>query len=104
MLGEQNYILDIRPSFIEELDETVGYIERKFKNYQAADDLVEKVYAAIDARLFAPESFQPCYKEPDVKQPYYRIGVGNFEIYYIVHDNVMEVRWFRYGKSIRPLQ
>ena len=103
MLGEENYTLDIRPTFVEELDAAVSYIERKFRNYKAADDLIASAYAAIDKRLFAPESFEPCYREPDVRRPYYRIPVGNFEIYYIVHDNVMEVRWFRYSRSIRPL-
>ena len=81
MLGEENYTLDIRPTFIDELDAAVRYIERTFRNYQAADDLVAKAYAAIDERLFAPESFEPCYREPDVRQPYYRIPVGNFEIF-----------------------
>lgn len=103
MLGAENYTLDIRPTFIDELDAAARYIEWKFKDYQAADNLVAKAFAAIDERLFAPESFAPCYREPDVKQPYYRIAVGNFEIYYIVHDNVMEVRWFRYSRSMRPL-
>ena len=103
MLGEENYTLDIRPTFIDELDAAVRYIERTFRNYQAADDLVAKAYAAIDERLFAPESFEPCYREPDVRQPYYRIPVGNFEIFCIVHGNVMEVRWFRYSRSVRPL-
>ena len=42
MLGEENYTLDIRPTFIDELDAAVRYIERTFRNYQAADDLVAK--------------------------------------------------------------
>ena len=50
MLGEENYTLDIRPTFIDELDAAVRYIERTFRNYQAADDLVAKAYAAIDER------------------------------------------------------
>lgn len=32
MLGEIAYTLDIRPTFIDELDRAVEYIERKFKN------------------------------------------------------------------------
>ena len=103
MLGENNYTLDIRPTFIDELDATVRYIEQELCNPLAADKLIEQTYAAIDERLFAPESFAPCYRPPDVKQPYYRIPVGNFEVYYIVRDGVMEVRWFRYSKSIQPL-
>ena len=103
MLGENKYTLDIRPTFIDELDATVRYIEQELCNPTAADNLIERTYAAIDERLFAPESFEPCYRPPEVKQPYYRISVGNFEVYYIVRDNVMEVRWFRYSRSVRPL-
>ena len=66
MLGEENYTLDIRQTFVDELDAAVRYIERTFKNYAAVDDLIAKAYAAIDERLFAPESFEPCYREPDV--------------------------------------
>ena len=73
MLGENNYTLDIRPTFIEELDATVRYIEQELQNPMAADKLIEQTYAAIDERLFAPESFEPCYRPPDIKQSYYRI-------------------------------
>ena len=51
MLGEENYTLDIRPTFVDELDAAVRYIECTFKNYAAADDLIAKTYAAIDERL-----------------------------------------------------
>ena len=103
MLGEE-YTLDIRPTFIDELDRTVEYIERTFKNYPAADKLVADVYAAIDERLTAPLAFEPCYRPPDVTQPYYRIYVRNFTVYYVVIGKVMEVRWFRYSRSEQPLR
>lgn len=103
MLGEIAYTLDIRPTFVDELDRAVEYIERKFKNPIAADNLIADVYAAIDERLFAPKLYEPCYRPPDVTQPYYRIDVRNYSIYYVVIGSVMEVRWFRYSKSIQPL-
>ncbi|MBR4353984.1 MAG: type II toxin-antitoxin system RelE/ParE family toxin [Kiritimatiellae bacterium] len=102
MLGEE-FTLDIRPTFIDELDRAVEYIERVFQNYQAADQLVTDVYAAIDRRLSAPLAFEPCYRPPDVAQPYYRIYVRNFTVYYVVIGNVMEVRWFRYSRNQQPL-
>lgn len=103
MLGEIAYTLHIRPTFVDELDRAVEYIERKFKNPIAADNLINDVYAAIDERLFAPESYEPCYRPPDVTKPYYRIDVRNYSIYYVVIGSVMEVRWFRYSKSVQPL-
>ena len=103
MLGEAEFTLDIRPTFVDELDKTAAYIEQKFKDLLAADRLISDVYDAIDKRLIAPTSFKPCYLPPHVAQPYYRINVRNFAIYYIMRGNAMEVRWFRYSKSIQPL-
>ncbi len=98
MLGEK-YTLDFRPTFIDELDRAAQYIEFKLLNPQAADKLVADVYAAIDATLVAPLATAPVYREPDVAQPYYAIRVRNYTVYYIVHEHVMEVRWFRYSGS-----
>ena len=47
MLGER-YTLDIRPTFIEELDRAAAYIELQLLNPVAADKLVADVYDAID--------------------------------------------------------
>ena len=103
MLGETEFTLDIRPTFVDELDKAATYIEYKFKDILAADRLIAEAYDAIEKRLIAPTSFRPYYLPPLVDQPYYRINVRNFAIYYIIHGNVMEVRWFRYSKSIQPL-
>ena len=103
MLGETEFTLDVRPTFVDELDKAATDIERKFKNFLAADRLITDAYAAIDKRLIAPTSFKPCYLPPLVDQPYYRINVRNFAIYYIIRGNVMEGRWFRYIKSVQPL-
>ena len=102
MLGEK-YTLDIRPTFIDELDRAAAYIEFHLHNPFAADKLIADVYDAIDRTLEHPLVTAPCYRPPDVRQPYYAIYVGNYTVYYIVHDHVMEVRWFRYSKSIRSL-
>ena len=97
MLGEK-YTLDIRPTFVDELDRAVAYIEQNLSNPVAAD-----TFAAIDQMLAHPLVTAPRYRPPDVRQPYYAIQVGNYTVYYIVHDHVMEVRWFRYSKSTRDL-
>ena len=103
MLGEE-YTLDIRPTFIDELDRTAEYIEVELGNPQAADKLIVDVYAAIEAAQDHPLVTTPKYLPPDVQQPYYVIYLRNFSIYYIVRDHVMEVRWFRYSRSVRPLE
>ena len=102
MLGEK-YTLDIRPTFIDELDRAAAYIEQYLGNPVAADKLVNDTYEAIDRALAHPLVTTPRYRPPDVRQPYYAIQVGNYTVYYIVHDQVMEVRWFRYSRSTRDL-
>ena len=57
MLGETEFMLDIRPTFVDELDKAAAYIERKFKDFLAADRLITDAYDAIDKRLIAPTSF-----------------------------------------------
>lgn len=39
----------------------------------------------------------------DVKQVSITSNERNYTVYYIVHDHVMEVRWFRYSPSARGL-
>lgn len=45
MLGEK-YTLDIRPTFIDELDRAATYIEQNLGNPIAADKLVNDTYEA----------------------------------------------------------
>lgn len=102
MLGE-TYTLDVRPTFLDELDRALEYIEFTLCNPIAAERLVEDVFAAIDQTLAHPLVTAPVYREPDVSQPYYAIRVRNFTVYYIVRDHIMEIRWFRYSSSAKPL-
>ena len=103
MLGEK-YTLDIRPTFVDELDRVAAYVEFDLGNPLAADKLISDVYEAIEKTLDYPLVTSPRYLPPDVQQPYYVICLRNFSIYYVVRDHVMEVRWFRYSRSIRPLE
>ena len=50
MLGEK-YTLDIRPTFIDELDRAVTYIEQNLGNPVAADKLVNDTYEESESFL-----------------------------------------------------
>ena len=102
MLGEK-FTLDIRSTFVDELDRAAAYIELHLRNPEVAYKLVADVYEAIDRTLAHPLVSAPKYRPPDVRQPYYTIQVRHYTVYYIVHDHVMEVRWFRYWPSTRGL-
>ncbi len=93
----KTYKLRYLPLFEQDLASTAAYIADVLKNEGAALRLIDDVETAILKRLHNPLAFQPY---PSVKRrdhPYYRIYVGNYVVYYVVIDNVMEVRRLIYG-------
>ena len=102
----KKYRLSYLSLFYEDLDEKVTYIMGKLKNPQAANDLLDKVEAAIMERLPVAESFEPYRSVRERRYAYYRIYVDNFIIYYVVIDDdpndlIMEVRRFLYNGQNR---
>ena len=102
----KKYRLSYLPLFYEDLDEKVTYIVEKLKNLKAANDLLDKVEAAIMERLPVAESYEPYRSARERRYAYYRIYVDNYIIYYVVIDDdpndlVMEVRRFLYNGQKR---
>ncbi|HIQ95260.1 MAG TPA: type II toxin-antitoxin system RelE/ParE family toxin [Candidatus Limivivens merdigallinarum] len=93
----KKYQLRYLPLFRQDMAQTVSYIANGLKNTEAALKLIDDVEAAILERLDHPVSFEPYYSAKKRKHPYYRIYVRNYVIYYVVVDDVMEVRRFLYG-------
>ena len=102
----KKYKLRYLPLFYEDLDEKVTYILEKLKNPKAANDLLDRVEAAVMERLPVAESFEAYYSARERRYAYYRIYVDNYIIYYVVIDDnpndlVMEVRRFLYNGQNR---
>ncbi|MDE5598380.1 MAG: type II toxin-antitoxin system RelE/ParE family toxin [Lachnospiraceae bacterium] len=102
----KKYRLRYLPLFYEDLDEKVTYILEKLKNPKAANDLLDKVEAAIMERLPVAESFEAYHSVRERRYAYYRIYVDNYIIYYVVIDDnpndlVMEVRRFLFNGQNR---
>ncbi len=98
-MRSEKYRLSYLPLFYKDLDEKITYIAEKLKNPKAADDLLDKVEAAILKRLPVAESFEPYHSLRERRYVYYRIYVDNYVIYYVVIDDdpddlIMEVRRF----------
>ncbi|MGE4273094.1 MAG: type II toxin-antitoxin system RelE/ParE family toxin [Desulfitobacterium sp.] len=91
---KDKYVLRYLPNYEQDLNEIVDYIALKLHNPQGALNLVDRIEAAIMERLGCPLSFEPFISNRKRKYPYYRIYVGNFTVYYVVIDKVMEVRSF----------
>ena len=89
---ESKYTLRYLPKYVEDLNEIVDYIIHKLKNVTAANNFVDEVERAICKRLNNPNSFEPYQSAKDRQHTYYRIKVKNFTIFYVVIEDVMEVR------------
>jgi len=105
-MQDGKYTLRYIPRYEEDLNEIVNYIVFKLHNPHSAMKLVDKIENAILERLNCPLSFEPFQSNRKRKNLYYRIYVENFTIYYVVIDDVMEVRRVLYkgrdaGKIIR---
>lgn len=98
-MNGKHYELKILPLFEEDLDRIVDYITYRLQNPAAAERLVDDVEAAIMERLTCSESFEPYHSNRERQYPYYRIQVRNFTIFYVVIENVMEVRRILYSRS-----
>lgn len=86
------------PLFEEDLNEIVDYITHRLKNPIAAEALISDVQTAIRDRLFCAEAFEQYHSAKERQYPYYRISVRNYTIFYVVIDDVMEVRRIIYSR------
>lgn len=97
-MENKKYELRFLPLFENDLTEIVEYISFTLKTPTAAERLVDDVERAINNRLFCAESFEPFYSAKERKYPYYKISVRNFTVFYVVIDNVIEVRRILYNR------
>jgi len=78
--------------FYDDLNSIVDYTFEKSVNKDAANRLIDDVESAIYKRLMNPKSFEIFKSAKNRKHDYYRIYVKNYIIFYVVIDDVMEVR------------
>lgn len=92
----RHYELRYLPLFWEDLSKAASYIALDLNNPAAANRLVDNVEAGILEHLKNP-AMSPTY--PSTRRrlhPYYRFYVGNYMVFYVVIDDVMEVRRLLY--------
>lgn len=97
-MNGKRYKLRFLPLFEEDLNGIVDYVAFRLKNPIAAEALVNDVQKAIQDRLSCAEAFEPYHSARDRQYPYYRISVRNYTIFYVVIDDVMEVRRIVYSR------
>ena len=96
------YKLRILPLFEEDLNEIVDYISLQLENPIAALAFVDDVELAIKERTPCAEAFEPYRSAKERRYTDYRIYARNCVIFYVVIDDVMEVRRILYNR--RDLQ
>ena len=96
-MEDKFYRLRYLPIFEQDLISAVNYIANVLKNETAAMRLIDDVEAAVKERLNNPLAFEPYRSAKKRDYPYYRIYVRNYVVYYVVIDDVMEVRRLMYG-------
>lgn len=94
----KKYTLRYLPLAEQDLAEIVDYIQNNLQNPIAAENTLSKIEEAILDRLEAPESFSIWNSKKERPHPYRRINVGNYTVWYVVIDNVMEVRRILYSR------
>lgn len=96
---KKHYSLRFLNLFYEDLNGIVDYICDELCNTDAARRLVNDDESAINKRLTHPESFEPLKTKKHRQFPYYRIYDRGFTIFYVVIDDVMEIRRMLYNHS-----
>ena len=93
----KKYKLRYLPLFEDDLYDAVSYIANVLNNPQAAEKLLKETEKAIYERLKMPLAFEPYHSAKERRDVYYRIYVGNYTVFYVVIDDVMEIRRFIYS-------
>ena len=94
----KKYTLRYLPLFEQDLAEARDYIACVLHNPFAALRLIEDAEKAIVIRLRNPLAFEPYHSVKNREHAYYRIRVRSFAVFYVVLDDVMEVRRFVHSK------
>jgi plasmid stabilization system protein ParE len=88
--------------FEQDLTAARNYIAQNLQNPAAALRLIEDTEKAILKRLENPLSYEPYHSSRDRQYPYYRINIRNYTVFYVVIEDVMEVRRFVYSRRNLP--
>ena len=88
----KRYKVRYLPLFWEDLSEAAAYIAFDLQNPVAAERLVDSVEAAILEHLENP-TMAPTYRTTRERPfPYHWFPVGNYMAFYVVIDDVVEMR------------
>lgn len=97
-MANKKYEIRYLPTFISQFNNILYYITYELKNKIAADNFYNEVVKQIEIRSNAPESYEVFKTIKGEKIKYYKTNVKNYTIFYVVKDNVMEIRRIYYSQ------
>ena len=97
-MENKKYRLRVLPLFEQDLNGILDYIAVQLGNPIAAESLLNAVEKAVYERLSCAEAFEPFHSAKEREHPYYRISVKNYTVFYVVIDDVMELRRILYSR------
>lgn len=95
---DKKYKVVYLPLFYKDLDKITNYIKYQLNNIIAANNLLDEVNQEIEKRAHNPDNYERYISIRKRKDSYYRIYVKNYTIFYIVKDNIMQIRRILYNK------
>ncbi len=81
-----------------DLVDIISYISNQLSAPQAAANLVDKLDRAISRLEQFPFSGHPYIKNQKLQDEYRMLIVENYLVFYVVYDNVVEIRRIIYGR------
>ena len=97
-MANKKYEIKYLPTFISQFNNILYYITYELKNKIAADNFYNEVVKQIERRSNASEAYEVFKTIKNNKIKYYKINVRKYTIFYVVKDNVMEIRRIYYSK------
>lgn len=97
-MANKKYEIKYLPTFISQFNNILYYITYELQNKIAADNFYSEVVKQIEIRSEAPESYEVFKTIRNEEIKYYKINVKNYTIFYVVKDNVMEIRRIYYSQ------
>lgn len=97
-MANKKYKIRYLPTFITQFNNILYYITYELKNKIVADNFYNEVVKQIEIRSNSPELYEVFKTIQGEKIKYYKINVKNYTIFYVVKDNIMEIRRIYYSQ------
>lgn len=102
-MEKNKYTIRYLPTFISQFNNILYHITYELNNKIAANNLYKEVIYKIEERSFYPDSYKVFRKAKEKNINWYKIQVKRYTVFYVVKDNIMEVRRIYYRRNFDKL-